>query len=99
MSRDQNQIIMPKYVIERHLPGAGKLSAEQLKEVAQTSCDVLRTMSPEIQWVQTYVTDNKFFCVFNSPNPELIREHSEQAGFPVNSVHKVAVICDPVYAE
>jgi len=90
---------MPKYVIVRDLPGSGNLSAEQLKEIAQTSCNVLRTMSHDIQWVQSYVTDDKFFCVYISPNPEMIREHAKQAGFPVNSVNQVAAICDPVNAE
>ncbi|WP_247236204.1 DUF4242 domain-containing protein [Telluribacter sp. SYSU D00476] len=90
---------MPKYVIEREIPGAGDLNAEQLKGISQTSCGVLNTMGPDIQWVHSYVTDNKIYCVYNAPNEEMIREHARQGGFPANSVSKVHTIIDPVTAE
>jgi hypothetical protein len=90
---------MPKYVIERDIPGAGQLNAEQLKEVAQSSCDVLRNMGPEIQWVHSYVTDDKIFCVYIAPNEDMIREHAKQGGFPANSVSQVSAIIDPATAE
>jgi hypothetical protein len=90
---------MPKYVIEREIPGAGQLSAEQLKGVAQSSCDVLRNMGPEIQWVHSYVTDDKIYCVYIAPSEDLIREHAEKGGFPANSVKPVAAVIDPTTAE
>lgn len=90
---------MPKYVIEREIPGAGKLSPEQLKAISQTSCGVLSKMGPEIQWVQSYVTTDKIYCIYNAPNEEMIREHAKQGGFPANSVSEVATIIDPVTAE
>ena len=90
---------MPKYVIEREIPGAGSLSAEQLKGVSQTSCGVLRNMGPEIQWVQSYVTGDKIYCVYIAPNKEMILEHAKQGGFPANSVNEVASIIDPTTAE
>jgi len=90
---------MPKYVIEREIPGAGKLSPEQLKAISQTSCGVLSKMGPEIQWVQSYVTTDKIYCIYNAPNEEMIREHAKQGGFPANSVSEVATIIDPTTAE
>jgi hypothetical protein len=90
---------MPKYVIEREIPGAGKLSPEQLKGISQTSCGVLSKMGPEIQWVHSYVTDDKIYCVYNAPNEDMVREHAKQGGFPANSVSKVSSIIDPVTAE
>lgn len=90
---------MPKYVIEREIPGAGKLTAEQLKGISQTSCGVLSKMGPEIQWVQSYVTTDKIYCIYNAPNEEMVREHAKQGGFPANSVSEVATIIDPVTAE
>ena len=90
---------MPKYVIEREIPGAGKLTAEQLKGISQTSCGVLSKMRPEIQWVQSYVTTDKIYCIYNAPNEEMVREHAKQGGFPANSVSEVATIIDPVTAE
>lgn len=90
---------MPKYVIEREIPGAGKLSPEQLKAISQTSCGVLSKMGPEIQWVQSYVTPDKIYCVYNAPNEEMVREHAKQGGFPANSVSEVATIIDPTTAE
>lgn len=90
---------MPKYVIEREIPGAGKLTAEQLKGISQTSCGVLSKMGPQIQWVHSYVTDDKIYCIYNAPNEEMIREHAKQGGFPANSVAKVSTIIDPTTAE
>jgi hypothetical protein len=90
---------MPKYVIEREIPGAGDLTAEQLTGVSQTSCNVLRNMGPEIQWVQSYVTGDKVYCVYIAPNEEMVREHAEQGGFPANSISEVKTIIDPTTAE
>ncbi|MBU4537578.1 MAG: DUF4242 domain-containing protein [Weeksellaceae bacterium] len=90
---------MPKYVIEREFPGAGKLSSEELKAISQKSREVLDKMGPQIQWVQSYVTNDKIYCVYNAPNEEMIREHAAQGGFPANSVSKVSTIIDPVTAE
>lgn len=90
---------MPKYVIEREIPEAGKLTPEQLKAISQTSCGVLSKLGSEIQWVHSYVTDNKIYCVYNAPNEEMILEHAKQGGFPANSISKVATIIDPVTAE
>ena len=90
---------MPKYVIEREIPGAGKLTADQLKSISQTSCGVLSAIGPQIQWVHSYVTDDKIYCVYNAPNEELVREHAKQGGFPANSISKVAAIIDPTTAE
>ena len=90
---------MPKYVIEREIPGAGKLTAEQLKNISQTSCGVLIKMGPEIQWVHSYVTDDKIYCVYIAQNEEMVREHAKLGGFPANSVSPVASIIDPTTAE
>ena len=77
---------MPKYVIEREIPGAGNLSADQLKSISQTSCGVLSNMGPQIQWVNSYVTADKIYCVYIAPNENMVREHTSQGGFPANSV-------------
>ena len=90
---------MPKYVIEREIPGAGKLTPEQLKAISQTSCGVLSNMGPEIQWVHSYVTTDKIYCVYNAANEEMVREHAKKGGFPANSVSEVATIIDPTTAE
>ena len=90
---------MPKYVIEREIPGAGKLSAEQLKAISQTSCGVLSKMGPKIQWVHSYVTEDKIYCVYIAPDKEMVLEHAKQGGFPANSVSEVANIIDPATAE
>jgi len=90
---------MPKYVIERELPGAGKLTAEELKEAAQKSCAVLRDMGPQIQWLHSYVTDDKLFCVYIAPNEDAVREHAKRGGFPANKVLKVREVIDPTTAE
>jgi hypothetical protein len=90
---------MPKYVIERVVPGAGKMSAEDLKALSQKSCNVLSNMGPQIQWIQSYVTDNKIYCVYVAPNEEMIREHARLGGFPANQVSSVRTIIDPTSSE
>lgn len=90
---------MPKFVIEREIPGAGKLSAEELKGISQTSCGVLREMGPQIQWVQSYVTDDKVYCVYIAPDEAAILEHARRGGFPANKVSQVRTIIDPTTAE
>ena len=90
---------MPKFVIEREIPGAGSMSAEQLKAISQTSCGVLNELGPRIQWVHSYVTDDKIYCVYNAPNREMVLEHAQKGGFPANVVSRVRVIIDPTTAE
>ncbi|HXR83767.1 MAG TPA: DUF4242 domain-containing protein [Hanamia sp.] len=90
---------MPKFVIEREIPAAGNLSGDQLKGISKISCDVLRNMGPEIQWVHSYVTNDKIYCVYIAPSEEMIREHAEKGGFPANSVSVVSTIIDPTTAE
>ncbi len=90
---------MPKFVIEREIPEAGNLSPAQLKAISQTSCNVLRNMGPEIQWIHSYVTGNKIYCVYHAQNPELLYEHARQGGFPANVVTQVSAIIDPSTAE
>ena len=90
---------MPQYVIEREMPGVGKLGAEDLKAASQTSCSVLRDLGPEIQWVHSYVTDNKIYCVYRAPNEALLREHAQRGGFPINKVCEVHSMIDPTSAE
>ena len=90
---------MPKYVIEREIPGAGKLSREQLKAISQTSCRILSKMGPQIQWIQSYVTMDKIYCIYNAPNEDMIRKHAKKGGFPATAVSKVMTIIDPITAE
>jgi hypothetical protein len=90
---------MPKYVIERDLPGAGKLSKEQLQGISQKSCGVLQSLGPQIQWVHSYVTDDKIYCVYIAANAEMVREHAKQGGFPANKVSQVRTMIDPTTAE
>jgi hypothetical protein len=90
---------MPKFVIEREIPGAGKFSAEQLNGISQTSCGVLSQMGPQIRWVNSYVTGDKIYCVYIAPNEEMVREHAKQGGFPANSVSQVMSVIDPTTAE
>ena len=90
---------MPKYVIEREIPEAGKLSAEQLKAISQKSCSVLEKLGPRIQWVESYVTDDKIYCVYIAPNEEMVREHAKQGGFPANRVSQVRQVIDPTTAD
>jgi uncharacterized protein DUF4242 len=90
---------MPKYVIEREVPGVGQLSAEQMQAISQTSCGVLQKLGPAIQWVQSYVTGDKIYCIYIAPNEELVREHASQGGFPANKVSEIKAIIDPTTAE
>jgi len=90
---------MPKYVIEREIPNAGKLSKEELQGVSQKSCGVLRELGPQVQWVQSYVTDNKIYCVYIAPNEEAVKKHAELGGFPANSISEVRSVIDPTTAE
>jgi hypothetical protein len=90
---------MPKYVIERDLPGAGNLGSEELRAIAEKSCGVLRGLGPAIQWVHSYVTADKIYCVYLAPDEQLIREHARQGGFPANRVSEVSRVIDPTTAE
>jgi hypothetical protein len=90
---------MPKYVIEREIPGAGKLTPQELHGIAQKSCSVLTKMGPQIQWLHSYVTDDKIYCVYIAPNDEAVREHAKQGGFPANRVSAVRRMIDPTSAE
>ena len=90
---------MPKYVIELFIPGAGNLTAEELKAISIRSCEVLNQLGPRITWIQSYVTDNKLYCVYIAPNEEMVREHGRLGGFPVTKVSQVAHIIDPTTAE
>jgi hypothetical protein len=90
---------MPKYVIEREIPGAGKLTPDQLRGISQKSCSVLKNLGPQIQWVESYVTDDKVYCVYIAPNEAMVREHAKQGGFPANRVSEVRRIIDPTTSE
>ena len=90
---------MPKYVIERVVPGASKLTPTELKALSQRSCSVLNELGPQIQWIQSYVTDNKLYCVYVAPNEEMVREHARQGGFPANRISEVKLVIDPTSAE
>lgn len=90
---------MPKFVIEREIPGAGRFSAQELQGISQTSCGVLREMGPQIQWLHSYVTSDKIYCVYIAPDAETVREHARRGGFPANQVAQVATVIDPTTAE
>ena len=90
---------MPKYVIERTIPGIGAFNTDQLKGISQKSCGVLLKMGSQIQWVHSYVTGDKIYCVYNAPNPEMVLEHAREGGFPADEINKVSSIIDPVTAE
>ena len=90
---------MPKYVIERDLPGAGKLSPQELQAISQKSCNVLAGLGPQIQWLQSYVTDDKIYCVYIAPDETTVREHAQKGGFPANNVARVLSVIDPTTAE
>ena len=90
---------MPKYVIERDIPGAGNLSAAELKAISQKSCSVLGELGPQIQWQQSYVTGDQVYCVYIAPNEDLVREHASRGGFPANRISEVVTVIDPVTAE
>ncbi|HRQ65546.1 MAG TPA: DUF4242 domain-containing protein [Xanthomonadaceae bacterium] len=90
---------MPRFVIERDIPGAGDLTPEQLKGISQTSCSVLGELGPQIQWVQSYVTGDRVYCIYIAPDEALVRRHAEQGGFPANRISQVTSIIDPLTAE
>lgn len=90
---------MPKYVIERDIPGLGNLSREELQTISQKSCSVLNKMGPQIQWIQSYVTADKLYCVYIAPSEAMIREHAQQGGFPANRISQVKTLIDPTTAE
>jgi hypothetical protein len=90
---------MPKFVIEREIPGVGNLSSEQLKAISQKSCAVLRDLGPQIQWIQSYVTDDKIYCVYIAPDENTVRRHAEQGGFPANRIARIRSVIDPTTAE
>lgn len=90
---------MPKYVIERNIPDAGKLSAQELQAISLHSCNVIQELGPKIQWVQSYVTGDRIYCVYSAPSEDLIREHAQKAGFPADEVVRVVTIIDPTTAE
>ena len=90
---------MPKYVIEREIPNAGKLSPAELQGISQKSCDVLRNLGPQIQWLESYVTNDKVYCVYIAPNKQLIEEHAKKGGFPANRISEVMSVIDPTTAE
>jgi hypothetical protein len=90
---------MPKYIIERELPGAGDLGDDQIKGISQKSCQVLAELGPQIQWVESFVTDDKIYCVYNAPNKELIEKHAQEGGFPANKISQVRRRIDPTSAE
>jgi hypothetical protein len=90
---------MPQFVIERDMPGVGSASPADLKAASQTSCGVLRELGPEIQWVHSYVTDDKLYCIYRAPNAEIVREHARKGGFPANSIQEVRAMIDPTTAE
>lgn len=90
---------MPKYVIERDIAGAGNLSSEELQSISQKSCDVLQEMGPQIQWVQSYVTGDKIYCVYVAPNEKMVEEHAKKGGFPANRISQIVTMIDPTTSE
>ncbi|HSR64289.1 MAG TPA: DUF4242 domain-containing protein [Xanthomonadaceae bacterium] len=89
---------MPKFIIERNIPGAGKLSSQELQAISQKSCGVLNAMGPQIQWRESYVTPDKVYCVYIAPDEEMVREHARQGGFPADAVNRVSAVIDPTTA-
>jgi len=90
---------MPKFVIERDIPGAGKLSPQQLQAISQKSCGVLQSMGPRMQWVQSYVTDDRIYCVYIAPDEDTVRQHAQQGGFPANRISQIRSVIDPTTSE
>ena len=90
---------MPKYVIERELPGAGKLTQDELHAISQKSCGVINHLGPQIQWIESYVTDDKIYCIYRAPSEELIRQHAKEGGFPANKISQVRSVIDPSTAD
>jgi hypothetical protein len=99
LSKKEKVQRMPKFVIEREIPGAGELSPQELQGVSQKSCSVLRELGPQIQWVQSYVTDEKIYCIYISPDEETIRKHTQMGGFPANRISQIRSIIDPTTSE
>jgi hypothetical protein len=95
----EEEIAMPKFVIEREIAGAGKLPKQELQAISQKSCSVLQSMGPKIQWVQSYVTDDKVYCIYVAPDEETVRMHAQKGGFPANSIARVRSVIDPTTAE
>jgi hypothetical protein len=90
---------MPKYVIEREIPGAGNMSPQELQSVSQKSCSVLQNLGPQIQWLHSYITGDKIYCIYIAPNEEMVREHAQQGGFPANRISEIKTVIDPTTAE
>ena len=90
---------MPKYVIEREIPGAGNMSPQELQSVSQKSCSVLQNLGPQIQWLHSYVTGDKIYCIYIAPSEEMVREHAQQGGFPANRISEIKTVIDPTTAE
>jgi hypothetical protein len=90
---------MPKFLIERNIPGAGKLSSQELRSISQKSCNVLKDMGPAIQWIHSHVTDDKIYCLYVAPDEDTVREHAQRGGFPANQVSRVHTVIDPTTAE
>ena len=90
---------MPKYVIEREIPGAGNMSPQGLQSVSQKSCSVLQNLGPQIQWLHSYITGDKIYCIYIAPNEEMVREHAQQGGFPANRISEIKTVIDPTTAE
>jgi hypothetical protein len=98
-SKEQKLYFMPKYLIEREIPGAGKLTPQELQGISQKSCSVLENLGPQIQWVESYVTDDKVYCVYIAPSEDMIRAHAQQGGFPANRISEIKTVIDPTTAE
>lgn len=90
---------MPKYVIEREIPGAGKLTHQELQDISKKSCGVLKNLGPQIRWLYSYVTGDKIYCIYTAPNEQMVRDHAAQGGFPANVVSEVKTVIDPTTAE
>jgi hypothetical protein len=90
---------VPKFIVEREVPGAGKLTPAEVQAISQKSCSVLQKLGPQIQWVESYITDDKIYCVYIAPNEEVIREHSRQGGFPADRISEIRMVIDPTSAE
>jgi hypothetical protein len=97
-SKTKNEPVMKTYLIEREIPNAGKLTADELKSISQTSCSVLKEMGPRIQWIHSYVTGNKIYCIYKAENEELLREHGKKGGFPVNAITEISSTISPATA-
>jgi Protein of unknown function (DUF4242) len=95
----EDTFTMPKYVIEREIPGAGNLKPQELQAVSQKSCGVIKNLGPEIQWLHSYVTQDKLYCVYIAPNEAMVREHASQGGFPANKISEIKTVIDPTTAE